>query len=342
MSTTNSAAGLQALTSSASQVAASKLTGYLDALVNELRLKAPRALLEGDMSAIHETRVCTRRLNAAIDLLLPVVSKSDAKAFGRTLKKIRRALGNLRDMDVMGGHLNDLGKRQRSLKSSGVWLSARLKEQRDDAMRKSADPVSAVKLVGKLSAWTDLRRQLDESAGAIDTLLTESLHLQIDTFSEQADQVVAQFRDANPATRHDPHELRITGKALRYTLEMAREEGHDLPGGLFKAFKALQEHLGLWHDFVVLADWCVTTASQQTLSHFDPDAHARVLDVAKASLKKCKSELNAFSALWTEQGQNLSDQIRRAFPLTQPAIPVALTTDPPTTPREASASPDPV
>ena len=48
--------------------------------------------------------------------------------------------------------------------------------------------------------------------------------------------------------------MRIAGKALRYTLEMAVVEGHTLPGPVLKAFKRMQACLGLWHDYVVLTE----------------------------------------------------------------------------------------
>jgi len=297
-----------------------KLTRYLDSLVNDLIELMPKALLQGDEQAVHATRVATRRLKAAMDLVNPIVSKDDVRPFSRTLRKLRRSLGNQRDLDVMGGHLNDLARRRRSLKSAVQWLQIQLNAERELAKHAAEDHAPPARFINKLAGWESIKADIDASAGALDAMLAQSLHLQLDAFSEQSDQVVVQFSSLDPdAPRHDPHELRIAGKALRYTLEMAREQGHDLPGRVFKMFKALQEHLGLWHDFVVLADWCLRQTLEKQLSHYDPVRSAEVLEVSQVCLRKCAIELQSFGELWTTQGDEIAAAIRTSFPLTRPA-----------------------
>src|SRR5690348_7378182 len=76
------------------------LLGHLDALVEELRARVPAALGEWEPEAIHQSRVATRRLKAALDLMKPVLSKRPRRKFNRITRKLRRRLGPLRDADV--------------------------------------------------------------------------------------------------------------------------------------------------------------------------------------------------------------------------------------------------
>jgi CHAD domain-containing protein len=63
----------------------------------------------------------------------------------------------------------------------------------------------------------------------------------------------------------DVHELRIDGKLLRYTLELAAPLGFGAPMPLLRAFKQLQDALGLWHDYVVLGEQTLRYALDQQL-----------------------------------------------------------------------------
>jgi hypothetical protein len=130
--------------------------------------------------------------------------------------------------------------------------------------------------------------------------------------------------------RQDPHELRITGKALRYTLEMAAAAGHPVPGPLLKKFKRMQESLGMWHDFVVLTDRAMQASLAETLGHHDAPLQEHVLDLARVSLRKSALHLDHFVKLWSERGGDMAAAIRAIFPLVRgPASSVLL---PPTGP----------
>ena len=52
--------------------------------------------------------MATRRLKAALDLLKPVLSDEHLKPFSKVLKKFRRRLGPMRDLDVMIEHLGEI------------------------------------------------------------------------------------------------------------------------------------------------------------------------------------------------------------------------------------------
>jgi len=142
-------------------------------------------------------------------------------------------------------------------------------------------------------------------------LLAESLHLQLDAFIERAG------NDGELAG--DPHALRIAGKSLRYTLEMAIEEGHRLPATVMRAFKQMQDALGLWHDFVVLAERLMDVSLDEQLPHHDADMQAGVLELTVLCVRSSARQLDRFSSLWSARGEELTRTIRQTFPLSRPS-----------------------
>ena len=159
----------------------------------------------------------------------------------------------------------------------------------------------------------------------MDTLLAESLHLQLDMFAEQADRLVPGAESdvgnasASPAVRQDPHELRISGKALRYTLEMAGVQGHELPGSLTKTFKKMQDALGLWHDYVVLAERAARAGLDDQLAHHEPELMTELLELVRDVLGRATHHLDKFKRQWTGEGDAVAKAIRTSFPLTHPS-----------------------
>src|SRR5438105_4428070 len=107
------------------------LLAHMGALVEELRTSVPKALHEWDEEAIHDGRVATRRLKAALDLLKWVVSKNQRNPFARILRKLRRQLGPLRDLDMMLGHLAEFETNSTD-EPAVLWLKEHLRQRRDD------------------------------------------------------------------------------------------------------------------------------------------------------------------------------------------------------------------
>ena len=290
------------------------LLKYLDSLVEELQKDVPKALREFDADAIHDSRVATRRLKAATRLLAPILHGDSVKKFEKALKKLRRRLGPLRDGDVM---IENLSHVKGATHAAAVkWLGDTLSAQRDIA-RADAAGHGPGKVLSKLAGWWELRDGIAESAEAVDNLLSQAVHLQLDEFVERAG------RTGNP------HELRIVGKGLRYTLEMAAEQGHTLPKSTLKMFKTIQEYLGDWHDNVVIVQSAMAHSLDAELTYKDMALQQKVLNLSRMFATRAEKEFGKFSETWSESGAELSSQIRAAFPLTQPVTEPKTDPDPP-------------
>jgi CHAD domain-containing protein len=295
------------------------LLAFLDGLMHDLRTQVPVAMTQWQAEAVHQSRVATRRMKAALDLMKPVLRRRPRRKLDRTLRKLRRRLAPLRDADVMLGHLAELGADGQHA-SAVRWLTERLSREREELRRESAKRSTPTRVLEKLDLWQPVREELQAAREAVNSLLAESLHLQLDTFTEQADRLAAAVNsqaDEPSPPRQDPHELRIAGKALRYTLEMAVVQGHDLPNSLTKTFKRMQDALGLWHDFVVLADRAMYAAMDEGLAHHDPAAMNEIFEMLRNVLARSTQNLSQFKQLWAAEGDAVAKSIRTTFPLTR-------------------------
>jgi CHAD domain-containing protein len=303
------------------------LLDYLDSLVDNLRKLMSAAVSGDDVDAVHDARVITRRLKAATSLVKTVVSGRCRRPFDRVGKSLRRQLGPLRDLDVMLEHLDEF--KQPKLQPAVQWMRERLATLRHDTVQTAANKTPPARMLARLGSWWGLRHDIESARDSIPDLLSQSVHLQLDAFIEQAEDLIG-------IRQNDPHQLRIAGKSLRYTLELARENGTSLPASVVSLFKRMQSALGLWHDFVVLAERIMLESVECDLALHHPQLQSELLTVAQLCLRKSESQLKKMADLWKTRGQSLTQTIRQSFPLT----PHPTEAPPPATaPQESATAP---
>ena len=121
---------------------------YLDAQVEELRDQLPSAVEALEPSAVHRSRVATRRLKAGLALLKPLLAGKRRKQFGKLGRDIRRALGPLRDLDVMRGHLDELPANR--FTNARTFLGDRFDAAHAQSRKDLKGKLKPIKLLGKL------------------------------------------------------------------------------------------------------------------------------------------------------------------------------------------------
>lgn len=283
------------------------VVAYLDEQIETLRDRLPVAARDFEADAVHKARVATRRIKAGLELLEWVTDGKARKRLGKVGTKVRRALGPLRDADVMLGHLGDLAAADPRHAAAVEWLSDRLRADQEKHRAKVGKKLDVYDLLDKLGGWNPLRQQALDAAEAIDSRSAESVHLQLDALVGR--------RDPVGSGRLDVHQVRIAAKGLRYTLELASAEGAELPKRVFKAFKSMQDALGLWHDFAVLTGRALAEAVDADLAAHDPDGLRGVLALATATLARSRKHLAAFERQWRRGGESLVEKVRGRFPL---------------------------
>lgn len=305
-------------------IAEDGLLGYLDELAEKLRNLVPMAIRDGEVEAIHQARVTTRRLKAAIDLFDSVIAEKQKEAPKKLLKRLRRRLGALRDADVMIEHLAQLGKARRWGRPA-AWIASRMRARRDEAFRQTREKVEVADVLGRLGQLWGVREQVREAMGEpAAVMLRDSLLDQLHQFEHAADGLFGMEKETG--VRQDPHELRIAGKALRYTLELAKADGHPLPKDVLRQFKSLQEALGLWHDYVVLGQEAMREDLAADLALHDSMLHREVLALAVEAARRADARLRQFGTQWQASGREIRRIIEELFPapaIVPPAMPPA-------------------
>ncbi|MCE9631597.1 MAG: CHAD domain-containing protein [Planctomycetia bacterium] len=252
------------------------MTEATDAPVDDVAIRTLRKRLEAvwselskvcgprhEAERIHQLRVATRRTIAAIDAFDDLLPGKVSSWFEKQLRRIRRAAGNARDLDV----LTDRLRGKSGAVSPGRSLAGNAARRRLIAMLslKRADsrqPIHEVR--EKLSAadWhAQVERLLDAvAAGRGHTTFRQYARRRFKPlmrrFFARADR---RLRDAE-----EIHRLRIEGKKLRYALEIfAAVFPERVRVKCEKSLELLQENLGEFTDHAAAADRLERWARQE-------------------------------------------------------------------------------
>ncbi|HEY1498019.1 MAG TPA: CHAD domain-containing protein [Acidobacteriaceae bacterium] len=249
-----------------------------------------------DVDPVHDTRTGTRRLQATLEDLmreLPPTEESDplrdaATATMKLLKKIRHEAGPVRDLDVHRKLLEKLTRRaadpgdEKPEKPGQAKLAL---GDPDDLETPQAPPPTALhKQADDLDAWLKHRRnelaagikaqakdfaakldkRVDELEAALQTRRIRRARkkppgvVALDSFARLASEM--QVLDAG-----NLHDFRKGAKKARYVAELAAHT--DAQARLVgETLKRLQDEIGDWHDWVVLAE-----EAHSALGHEAPD-----------------------------------------------------------------------
>jgi CHAD domain-containing protein len=199
----------------------------------------------GDTGAVHRTRVATRRVRAALPLASHM-GRFGARDLSRDLRRVTRALGNVREADVVREMVLDLAERH-DWPASVVMRIERtcLARRRDgrDAMRKKLSGLRAGALEKRLDAVARRLESADPETRAIAVVLAE-VRRRMRKMSDA-------LEFAGTVYGMEPlHRVRIATKKLRYALEAAGG-ALDRADRARRRLKRFQERLGQIHDLQV-------------------------------------------------------------------------------------------
>ena len=190
---------------------------------------------DGDVRGVHRARVATRRLREAV----PVVGGDEALA--RRLRRLTRALGPVREMDVCRALIRDLA-------AEGAWparvvnrLDAACADDRDRARRRLATTVKHVDGEHLVRAIAGLTTELSRPSAA--RAIAAALQARV---AKRAAELTRAITDAG--TVYAPERLHVVRKAakkLRYAVEMSPPAVRRTAAGL----RRVQEELGTLHDW---------------------------------------------------------------------------------------------
>ncbi|HUO10478.1 MAG TPA: CHAD domain-containing protein [Phycisphaerae bacterium] len=204
-----------------------------------------------DVDYVHDLRVALRRLSEVAGLLTVLMDKGSARAVQESLKGLRKAAGDLRDMDVMGEHLRKwrmpgaLKKRARGI----VEAQEKRRGELEQALRLAATSASVA------GTMVLLARVLEESSKP-EAMFTAGAKLRRELEKRIAQRRKKLKRDFGRAAKKQKaeilHEARIAAKKLRYVVELEKELNEKGNKRELKFLKGVQQLLGDHHDVHVI------------------------------------------------------------------------------------------
>ena len=209
----------------------------------------PRLDRADDPEALHDFRVGLRRLRSALRSYDPYLGGSLSPKLRRKLRRVARATGASRDVEV---HAAWLDEQRASLapdeQAGAAYFAARLADDREAGEAELAEEVIArfPKLRRKLArALRRYRTTVDvERPDATPTFATASAAL----LERLAAELVAHLTLVRGIEDEaEAHEARIVGKRLRYALEPLADVVAGVPA-VVKQLKRMQDALGDLHD----------------------------------------------------------------------------------------------
>lgn len=241
-----------------------------------------------DPEGVHDMRVASRRLRAALAVFGPWLDKRAGRQAGRGLRRLTRALGTVRELDVLRIRLDGLASRASPERKLAIeTIDSRIARRR---VRARAEMIKAFakidldqldtglrELAGAPPAWA---REGAETSGldagipwidpsnepAPDEPIEDLIASLAAPVTETARRIVETEIPGEHGSREASktlHDIRIRTKKLRYQLETIAPYRGAEAAHLVDTLKGLQEHLGDFHDDSILDELLAKNIARQ-------------------------------------------------------------------------------
>ena len=259
-----------------------------------------------DVEVLHDMRVATRRMRTAFDVFGQAFNPKVMKRYLKGLRSIGRALGEVRDMDVILEHA--LAYQQKMAEGKQPWLDPLLADWRQVIDKKRAKMTRRLQSDEYVAFKHDFNGFLQSpgqvQAGAGYSVMNACLRDIVPVLVYARYAAVKSYEAILPgASITQLHALRIEFKKFRYVLEYFREILGDNARLAINEIKQYQDHLGLLHDTDVacrlvsdfLVDWEKEQLSQPIHARQNPEPIVRYLAYLYAERYRLMS---SFPELW--------------------------------------------
>jgi CHAD domain-containing protein len=217
--------------------------------VRAVYAQAARPWPEDTEALVHDVRVATRRLAAALALLRPLLGGGAARRGRRRAKALRNALGVSREADVMVADFRRLAEAT-ALDDAAVHALDALIERGQAALQKTSAAYPPERL---LRHGLDLLSTAAAPPHRGDLRGLAAPHLYAAVTAAEALLEPLQ----HPHRPEEHHQLRIECKHVRYAVELLAPAFPELLDGpaLADAMKGVQDALGVLNDAQDLREW---------------------------------------------------------------------------------------
>jgi CHAD domain-containing protein len=219
------------------------IRSYIGKQIEDLTAHLQTAGQAQSTDAVHDTRVCIKRIRAFLKVL---DLKRKNRAVRRLLKKelgaVFKAAGRLRDTEVQLSLLKDY---ENLLDQHYSFLEKRLDEKIGNSRRKLREIVSERKEGFLLNLHQEI---INETDGLADKNIIRSIR----DFLVSA--IEKNKKNSQRFTPKALHKQRVLLKEIRFCLEMTNDMIPELHADVqIPAIKEMEDILGGWHDYTILS-----------------------------------------------------------------------------------------
>ena len=269
------------------------LRKQLDVLRNELG--GVRA--NEDSEPVHQARVASRRIRAALRMFAGCFDAKTVQRWQRQVKRLTRELGAARDKDVqiefVEGVLARLDEEDRRHRPGINRLLLRLRQSRAALQ---PEVIEVLDSLDKKHIFAQMCGYLEEvlftlrshEVQACTPCVYEMAAMHIRARREDLKLCERALEDPQDASGH--HQLRIAAKRLRYTLEICNSAYDGQLAEVIKAVKQVQSLLGDIHDCDVWAQEIETFIEQERLKTIEYHGHGRPFNRLRPGLLFLRDE----------------------------------------------------
>jgi CHAD domain-containing protein len=261
---------------------------YIKHQTNVLERRRQQLLSRTHAEDVHQMRVATRRLRAALSMLQGGRTKP-----GADLRWLTRKLGAVRDLDVLMEQLDDKPAEQR--------YKDYLRKQWVPARRKLVHAVQTRRMQQMLTELGAVQHKLKTNSTAVRHDLNQTLTKQL----KQLARTGGRLRADSPFERL--HRLRIASKRLRYQLEVLQPQPDQPLGKVLAELKRLLIRLGELQDTRVAVATLLDYEHSLAPHHSD---HAVVEKMINQQERRAEQIRDRFPTEWRRFETKLKQAIR--------------------------------
>lgn len=277
---------------------AKALTDYARQRLDRLEGFLEQAVDNGDVDAIHDLRVASRRLTEPIAVMAHWLGRKSAARVRRGLGDLRECFQIVRDLDVLQVSL--AGPDHPGLDAPDMaqleGLLTRRRERAMDRARKAVASLDSEKLLRRVEDYCDDFYSRRPDAQCVWERVREAF--------QRRSTVLLEHRPTDPGLP-DLHDTRIRVKRMRYCADLATRIDAIEPDGLIASLTAIQELLGSWNDQLVAARWIAKIARRRVTLTSQTGWAARLLE---------------YSAMRLRRADGLRSQVLDAWPPVEAAL----------------------
>ncbi len=228
---------------------------YIKVQIRELSRHLRGARLARNTEYVHQARVASRRLRAALGMFSGCFPEAGMKKWQKQIRRLTGRLGAARDADVqiefLKEFISNIPVMGKGLKPGLRRVMLRVKQKRQKIQPKIVKVLDRIKKDGTI---LDLRAELKRTERR---LSRQNIDIRSPYVFREAQRHIESKLDGllgcqncleNPEDKIGHHKMRITAKRLRYTLEICNLPFERRLSANIEIMKRLQSLLGRVHD----------------------------------------------------------------------------------------------